>query len=158
MHPQTLAGGRPPDTPRAAADDQFVTFTCNGAHYGVPIMAVREIRSWQPTAPLPQRRPGARGVLDIRGTVVEVFDLSALLGGPALAPTTGNVVLVLSLGDRSVGLLVEAVSDIIQASPADLLPVPAAPDDRSSIRVMASGGDRLTGILDLDVIFPAATS
>ena len=139
------------------ADGQYVTFSCGETAYAVPIMAVREIRSWQPTTPLPGRVGAARGVLDIRGTVVEVFDLAALLGGSPIKPSTASVVLVLALETKIVGILVDAVSDIIQSRPGDLMPVPAQNVDglwTGQVGAMISQEERLIAILDLDRVFP----
>jgi len=137
--------------------DQYVTFTSNGGHYGVDIMAVREIRSWQPTTPLPGRTLGARGVLDIRGKVVEVFDLSVMLGGPPLELSAGNVVLVLSMSNRTVGILVDSVSDIIQTGLETLMSVPKAGMETAGdgqVAAMVHHEDRLIAILALERLFP----
>jgi purine-binding chemotaxis protein CheW len=139
------------------ATDQYVTFISNGAHYGVDIMAVREIRSWQPTTQLPGRSRGARGVLDIRGQVVEVFDLSLTLGGPPLEAAAGNVVLVLALEKRTIGILVDSVSDIIQIGMDTLMPVPVAGADTTDvgqISGMVHHEDRLIAIVCLEQLFP----
>lgn len=134
---------------------QYVAFRCGGAGYGIPIMSVREIRSWQPTTPLPGRTTAARGVLDIRGAVVEVFDLGLLLGGEAIEPTPGSVVLVLSHNDRVMGLLVDAVSDIIQTQAQDLMPVPPRSSEGwgDQVSAMVNHENSLIGILDLDSVF-----
>lgn len=136
-------------------EGQFVAFSCGASNYGIPIMAVREIRSWQPTTPIPGRNPAARGVLDIRGTVVEVFDLSALLGYAPITPTAGSVVLVLSLDDRAVGILVDAVSDIIQASGDSLMPIPPNQGQQwpATVTSMVHHEGGMIGILDLATIF-----
>lgn len=137
--------------------DQYVTFTSNGGHYGVDIMAVREIRSWQPTTPLPGRTLGARGVLDIRGKVVEVFDLSVMLGGPPLELSAGNVVLVLSMSSRTVGILVDSVSDIIQTGLETLMSVPSSGMEMAGhgqVAAMVHHEDRLIAILALERLFP----
>lgn len=143
---------------RSAVINQFVTFTSGGAFYGVEIMSVREIRSWQPTTPLPQRAVSARGVLDIRGSIVEVFDLGVVLGGPPLQATSGSVVLVLALENATVGLLVESVSDIIQVQDEDRMSVPdeSAGGQRwgGEVECMVNHEGRLIGILDLYAIFP----
>ncbi len=133
------------------AMSQFVTFTSGGQPYGIDIMSVREIRSWSPTTPLPGKRAFSRGILEIRGSVIEVFDLSQLLGGRATAIESGNVVLVISLGKENIGLQVEAVSDIIFAQPEDFRAVPsvgyiAGLDGKVSSLVEQS--DQLVAILD----------
>lgn len=132
---------------------QFVAFRSAGAQYGAEIMAVQEIRSWQPTAALPNRHPAGRGVLDIRGKVVEVFDLSLMLGGPALVPDKGSVILVICMPKSTIGLLVESVSDIIQVDTATIMPVPdnhVVNEERVSGMVSHQGD--LVGLLDLSAL------
>lgn len=137
------------------APQQYVTFHSAGGQYGAGIMQVQEIRSWQPTAPLPNRSHAARGVLDIRGKVVEVFDLSVMLGAALFTPDKESVILVLSLPTRIVGLLVESVSDIIQVDPGTSMPVPNDSDDPTTAFLggMVNHEGTLIGLLDLDVLF-----
>ena len=150
-------------TPRAAdtnVTNQFVTFTCNGRAFGVDIMAVREIRSWSPTTELPSQPMGAKGVLDIRGSIIQVYDLAAILGGGGRlddAAVSGQVVLVVSLESQDVGMLVDTVSDIIFAQGEDLRPVPRSSADRGTGMVtgLVKNEDRLIAILDLTALFPA---
>jgi purine-binding chemotaxis protein CheW len=157
----TLPSEAEPMAPRSGAIDlpsanQFVTFSAGDKAYGVDIMAVREIRSWSPTTELPDCPFGARGVLDIRGSVVEVYDLSAILGGPTTAGKPGQVVLVVSMGETNVGILVDSVSDIIFAEEADFRPAPAVGRDRQPAKVsgLVRLGERLIAILNLKALFP----
>jgi len=138
--------------------NQFVTFSAGDKAYGVDIMAVREIRSWSPTTQLPDGPFGARGVLDIRGSVVEVYDLSAILGGPSTEGKPGQVVLVVSMEETNVGILVDSVSDIIFAEEPDFRTAPAAGRDRDNAKVsgLVRQGERLIAILNLRNLFPQA--
>jgi purine-binding chemotaxis protein CheW len=145
--------------PVAAEPAQFVTFRAGNSRYGIDVMTVQEIRSWQPTTPLPQRPSSARGVLDIRGQVVEVFDLGKLLGGAPFEPNAGSVVLVLSLEDRVMGVLVESVSDIIQVRPQEQMPVPRAAANgtqSSQVSSMVNHEGQLVALLNPEALFPAA--
>jgi purine-binding chemotaxis protein CheW len=114
-------------------------------------MQVREIRSRTPTTPLPDGGFGSCGVLDIRGSVVEVFDLAALLGGMSGDGGPGSVVLVVSLNGKNYGLQVDSVSDIIFASDDDFRP---SPRGGGKVPNLVKQRDNLIGILDLDVLFP----
>ena len=136
--------------------EQYVTFTCSKRAFGIDIMSVREIRSWSPTTELPGQPHGAKGVLDIRGSVVQVYDLAVLLGGYGSESNAGQVVLVVSLDHQDVGLLVDTVSDIIFAEPEDLRPVPASGGDRTNSLVsgMVKKEERLIAILNLAAMFP----
>ena len=138
---------------------QFVTFTCGSRAFAIDIMAVREIRNWSPVTELPNQPFGAKGVLDIRGSIVQVYDLVTMLGGQGghRDQTGGQVVLVVSLKTQDVGLLVDTVSDIIFAQGDDLRPAPAASDGQrtSSVLGLVKNEDRLIAILDLKALFPA---
>lgn len=144
--------GPPSILPTSAVPRQYVTFSSAGASYGASIMQVQEIRSWQSTAPLPNRSRASRGVLDIRGAVVEVFDLSVLLGGGGLEPDKGNVILVLCLSERVVGLLVESVSDIIQVDTDAAMSVPPcqAGAEAAVMAGMVNHEGTLVGLLDIE--------
>jgi len=138
------------------ASNQFVTFRVGETAYGIDIMAVREIRSWTPTTALPGRGSAARGVLDIRGQVIEVYDLAVLLGGQATEASTDQVIIVVSHDGTDVGLLVDAVSDIIFVSEADMLAPPETGHSEGAdgqISTMVNHEDRLTAILNAAALF-----
>lgn len=137
------------------ATSQFVTFTSSDRAYGVDIMAVREIRSWSPITEVPEAPYGSLGVLDIRGKIVQVFDLATLLGSHSRSDdTSGRVVLVVSPGKRDVGLLVDTVSDIIFIQGDQLRDAPNSEPGQGKLRNLVKVDDRLIGILDIDVLFP----
>jgi len=151
-----------PPAVKASVTNQFVTFTCGDRAFGVDIMSVREIRSWSPTLELPRQPRGATGVLDIRGSIVQVYDLGVMIGGQGLArdSNAGQVVLVVSIRDQDVGILVDAVSDIIFADGEDLRPAPAsnAAGGPDLVSGLVKIENRLIAILDLGALFPAGVS
>jgi len=148
----------PPQTAEKHVPNQFVTFTCGSRAFGIDIMAVREIRSWSPITELPNQPFGAKGVLDIRGNIVQVYDLATMLGasGGYGEEKAGQVVLVVSLQAQDVGLLVDTVSDIIFAQGEDLRPAPKANgrQDTGSVMGLVKTQDRLVAILDIKALFP----
>ncbi len=131
---------------------QFVTFGIGENAYGIDIMAVREIRSWTPTTQLPDQGFGACGVLDIRGSIVEVFDLSAVLGsgGRSDEERNGQVVLVVAIDGRDVGLAVDNVSDIVDAEPKNFA---EPPEKDGKVWTIVRQDDKLISILDLNALF-----
>ena len=145
---------------KEAVPNQFVTFTCGARAFGIDIMRVREIRSWSPITELPNQPFGARGVLDIRGNIVRVYDLTQLVGGDSYREDKNDqVVLVVSLKTQDVGLLVDAVSDIIFAQGDDLRPVPGSNGNGQDTAVLGlvRNEDRLIAILNLAALFPGET-
>jgi purine-binding chemotaxis protein CheW len=142
-----------------ATTNQFVTFTCGQRLFGIEIMSVREIRKWSRTTPMPNQPFGACGVLDIRGSIVEVYDLASMLGAHSGEDEVGKVILVVSLGNRDIGIIADTVSDIIFAKPDDLRPPPNGQRrGESTVSKLVKSGDQLIAVLDLDVLFPSYTT
>src|ERR1700743_1077683 len=105
---------------------QLIAFSIGEQTYGVEITTVREIRAWNGATPLPNTRDYVRGVINLRGSIVPIFDLRARFGDGQTSPTKNHVVVVMSVGDKWVGILVDAVSDILTASTDATHNVPAA--------------------------------
>ncbi|MFP5213899.1 MAG: chemotaxis protein CheW, partial [Acidobacteriota bacterium] len=89
---------------------QFVTFRINGSLLGLDVLTVREINRVLDLTPVPHAPDYVRGLINLRGRTVTVFDLGVRLGQPASAITeeSHNVV----LKHDSVGLLVDAIGDV----------------------------------------------
>jgi purine-binding chemotaxis protein CheW len=116
----------PADLPAAFTEDtmQVVSFKVGQEHYGIDIQLVREIRAWQVATPLPNTPPFVRGVINLRGTIVPVLDLRARFGQGTTEPSAAHVIIVVAVGTRIVGILVDAVSDIVTLPKGDIRPVP----------------------------------
>jgi purine-binding chemotaxis protein CheW len=144
-------------TPAAAGSGQFLTFVLAGEHYGVDILRVREIRGWVPVTPIPNAPSYVQGVLNLRGTIVPVFDLRMRFGLPRQEYGATTVVIVLAVtapagARRILGVVVDAVSDVFNVPAEEIRP---APDFGSTVRTefiqgMASIGERLIVLLDTD--------
>ncbi|RMF37654.1 MAG: chemotaxis protein CheW [Alphaproteobacteria bacterium] len=145
-----------PAAPADAATRQFVTFLVGERIYGVDIMQVREIRQWIPATPLPNQPHFTRGVLNLRGTIVPVHDLRAKFAGALTDATENHVVLIASVGGQTIGVLVDAVSDIISVDTSEIRPVPdnAGEADISALLGLVSTEDAMVVLLDLATLFP----
>ncbi len=134
--------------------NQFVTFRSGDQEFGADIMAIREIRGWTPTTPLPHTPNYVRGVINLRGIVLPIIDLKARLGYSATDTSAKNVIVVVKCGNRTIGLLVDAVSDILSATSAEIQPAPEVGRDETCqfINGIAVLGDRMVTILDMDVL------
>jgi len=144
-----------PNTPNAASRE-LIAFRIGQQEFCVDIMSVREIRGWTPATPLP-RAPGfMKGVINLRGAVLPIVDLGARLGLKTSEPTARHVIMVAHIGRRTVGLLVDAVSDIIQLTD-DL--IQATPDVASDhVKTFVKGvfaiEGRMVSLLELEWIVP----
>ncbi len=79
---------------------QLIAFSIGEQTYGVEITTVREIRAWNGATPLPNTREFVRGVINLRGTIVPIFDLRARFGEGPTSPTKNHVVVVMSVGEN----------------------------------------------------------
>ncbi len=140
------------ETVLAADGGQFLTFRLAGEDYGVEILRVQEIKGYTRVTPLPNAPPGVRGVMNLRGTVVPVLDLRTRFGMPGVEPDRFTVVVVVTVGPKVAGLVVDAVSDVLDVAPADVVPPPdlGAGVDASLLTGMARAGDRLVTLLNID--------
>ncbi len=134
---------------------QYVTFMIDERSYGIEITKVREIKGWSEPTELPSAPHAMRGVLNLRGVIVPIFDLRARFGRGETYASEEHVVIIVALGDRLIGVLVDAVSDILTLEPSDVLPVPEmdAGLDQGFISGLVSRDDRLVALLRLEELF-----
>ena len=103
---------------------QYITFLATGQEFAADIMTIREIRGWTDTTALPHVPDYVRGVINLRGMVLPVIDLKARLGLGITDATIKHVIIVVNAGERTIGILVDAVSDILTVSSAEIQSVP----------------------------------
>lgn len=103
---------------------QFITFHSGGQQFAADIMAIREIRGWTETTPLPHAPDYVRGAINLRGIVLPVVDLKALLGRGLTEVAAKHAIIVVTVAGRGMGLLVDAVSDILAVKEAEIQPSP----------------------------------
>ena len=137
---------------------ELITFRVDGQEFCVDIMDVREIRGWTQSTPMPRAPAHVCGVINLRGTVLPVVDLACRLGLGSAAPSARHVIIVVHIGARLVGLLVEAVSDIITTSQMAMQPTPdlACEDVRKCVRGIFAIEGRMISWVTLDQILPQA--
>ena len=139
----------------AAEVRQFITFDLGAEEFGIDIMVVREIKGWTETTPIPNAPDYVRGVINLRGVIVPIFDLRARFGMGLTTPTRMHVVIIVDTRSRTIGLLADAVSDIIAVEPADLRPLPelGAVSDTRFLDGLAALPDRMVTLVSLNGLF-----
>src|SRR5690606_33960742 len=136
---------------------QLIAFSIGDQTYGVEITTVREIRAWNGATPLPNTREFVRGVINLRGTIVPIFDLRARFGEGQTSPTKNHVVVVMSVGDKWVGMLVDAVSDILTVARADIHEVPEGNSvDAELLNGIVTHENTMVGLIDLHAVVSGA--
>ena len=132
---------------------QLITFQIGEQYLGVDIMAIREIRAWSPTTLLPRVPAHVRGVVNLRGTVLPVVDLSSRLGWGLAEPTQRHVIIVVRIADQLQGLIVDGVNDIVSIDSEALQPPPVLGDGATSfLEGLISVDDRMVMVLSLEAL------
>ena len=141
---------------------QFLTFRLAGEEYGVDILRVQEIRGWTPVTRIPGLPDYVQGVLNLRGTVVPIIDLRTRFGIEKIEYGASTVVVVLKtvLADRTrtIGLVVDGVSDVCNVYGEQLKPPPdlGGTVDVRFLKGMAAIDDKMVILLDADRLLGGA--
>ncbi|MBC7952938.1 MAG: purine-binding chemotaxis protein CheW [Rhodospirillaceae bacterium] len=139
------------------ATRQFISFTIGDEEYGVQITAIREIKGWTATTALPDTPIYMRGVMDLRGAIIPIIDLRARFGGGLTAISSRHVIIVVAVEGREVGILVDAVADIITVADSAIQAIPEL--DHSHHAELLAGivavEGRMVALLDLTCLFDA---
>ncbi len=137
---------------------QFLTFSLGQEEYGIELLNVQEIKGYSAITPIPNTPPHIKGVMNLRGAVIPIVDLRIRFGMEAIEYTKFHVIIVINVGTKVMGLLVDAVSDVLNAGVEDIRPAPdfGAHADTRFISGMASTGDKMAVLLDLDTLLSEA--
>lgn len=140
----------------ANARRELIAFRIGDQEFCVDIMSVREIRGWTPATPLPRSPAYMKGVINLRGAVLPIVDLGARLGLETSEPTARHVIMVVKVGERTLGLLVEAVSDIINLTDDAVQPTPdiACDQVKTFVKGLFAVEGRMVSLISLDRILP----
>ena len=136
----------------ATDGSQYLTFRLGEEEYGLEILKVQEIKGYSTVTPIPNMPAYLKGVMNLRGTIVPVVDLRAKFAMAEAEYNQFTVIIVVTVGTKVMGLVVDAVSDVLNIPKAD---VQATPDfggqvDARYINGMAKTGDKLVVLLDID--------
>ncbi|MHB8912822.1 MAG: chemotaxis protein CheW, partial [Lysobacter sp.] len=96
------------------ASDEYLTFALGEEEYGVDILKVQEIRSYDAVTRLPDAPDYIKGVINLRGTIVPVIDMRLKFRLARADYNDLTVMIVLSVADRVVGMVVDSVSDVVR--------------------------------------------
>jgi purine-binding chemotaxis protein CheW len=139
--------------------DQLLCVRVQNHEFALNIQAIREIRGWISSTPLPHAPPYIKGMINLRGSVLAIVDLAERLGLPSAEPNTLSVVIVIEDGDRVIGLLVDAVSDIITVTEdmRRVAPETGSAASRDYIEGLLMRDKQIISVLSIRAIMPSDT-
>lgn len=135
---------------------QYLTFMLAGEEYGVDILRVQEIKGWDSVTPIPNTPKYIKGVINLRGTIVPIFDLRERFSLDAIPYGPTTVVIVLKIlsdkGERTMGIVVDAVSEVYNIDEDTLK---SAPDfgqmiSTDFVKGLATVDEKMIIVLDID--------
>jgi purine-binding chemotaxis protein CheW len=134
---------------------EFLTFRLGAEEYGIDILRVQEIRSYEEPTRIANSPKFIKGVVNLRGVIVPVVDLRIKLGCDKVEYNGFTVVIVLNVKGRVVGAVVDSVSDVLELPEADLKPSPEMSSnaaDNAYVTGIASVGDRMLIMMDIQAL------
>ena len=133
---------------------QYLTFLIGAEEYGVEILKVQEVKGYSAVTPLPNAPPQVKGLMNLRGTIIPVIDPRCRFGLPRVEYTRTNVIVVLAVGSKIMGLVVDAVSDVLSFSPNEIQETPdfGQPVEQRCVHGLARSGEKVVMLLDIDKV------
>lgn len=107
-----------------SGERKIVTFSLSDRIFGIDMRALIEIREWEEPTPLPRVPSYIKGVANLRGTVIPIVGLAERLGWEPSVPHARSCILVVSIGGKQAGFLVDEVADIVLIKDSEIQPAP----------------------------------
>ena len=141
-----------------AAGGEFLTFALSEEEYGVDILKVQEIRGYEAVTRIANAPEFIKGVINLRGIIIPVVDMRIKfnLGSPVYDQFT--VVIILNIGHRVVGMVVDRVSDVTTLMPEQIKPAPEIGSALNTDHIVGLGtlDERMLILVDIDKLMSSA--
>lgn len=132
--------------------DEYLTYTLGAEEYAIDILKVQEIRGYESPTTIANAPPFLKGVINLRGTIVPIVDLRIKFGVGNADYTPFTVVIILNLGARVVGMVVDSVSDVTMLRQDSIRPAPefSASVDTRYIKELCTLDERMLIVVDIE--------
>ncbi|MBK9351196.1 MAG: chemotaxis protein CheW [Sulfuritalea sp.] len=152
MMAQELATTRKDMAGEGGHADEYLTYTLGAEEYAIDILKVQEIRGYEAPTTIANAPPFLKGVINLRGTIVPIVDLRIKFGVGNADYTPFTVVIILNLGTRVVGMVVDSVSDVTMLRQDNIRPAPefSASVDTRYIKGPGTLNERMLIVVDIE--------
>ena len=132
--------------------NEYLTFTLGNEEYGIDILRVQEIRGYDAVTAIANAPAFIKGVINLRGTIVPIVDLRVKFNLSNATYDAFTVVIILNVLDRTVGIVVDGVSDVVALDVNDIKPPPefGATFDTEFLTGLGINNDRMLIIVDIE--------
>ena len=131
---------------------EVLSFRLGKEEYGISILKVQEIRGYGGVTGIATAPAFLKGVINLRGQIVPIVDMRIRFGLPAAQYDDFTVVIILNIGARVIGIVVDGVSDVVTLTRDQIKPAPAMGDgvDNEALLGLGTVGERMLILLDID--------
>ena len=134
------------------AKTQYIVFSINQQSFGIAIFKVKEVLSYRKITPLPQMKRFIKGIINLRGTIIPVFDLREKFNLPTEEYTQFHVIIVVEISGRVMGVIVDVISDVFEILPEEFQTTGNLPPNIRSeyLKGVGKKGDEMIILLDVN--------
>jgi purine-binding chemotaxis protein CheW len=152
------AHDRAHDAGTAARPREYLTFRLGEEEYGIDILKVQEIRGYEQPTRIANAPSFIKGVVNLRGVIVPIVDLRLKFNLGSAEYNDFTVVIILNLGARVVGIVVDSVSDVMELAPEQIRPAPevGAAVEADFITGLGTLNDRMLILIEIERLMSAA--
>lgn len=158
MHQESQTGNAKDGEDEAGRVDEYLTYTLGSEEYAIDILKVQEIRGYEPPTTIANAPAFLKGVVNLRGVIVPIVDLRIKFNVGVADYTAFTVVIILNIGARVVGIVVDSVSDVTMLRRDRIRPAPefAATVDTKYITGLCSLDERMLIVIDIERLMLSA--
>jgi purine-binding chemotaxis protein CheW len=134
---------------------KYLTFALGRESFGLEISYVKEIVNMQPVTELPEVPAYVKGIINLRGKIIPVIDMSLKFGKELSAYTDRTCIIVVDIQDISVGLIVDNVAEVLTIDDGNIVPPPSVKTGAHNRYIKAIGktGSDVKLLLDCEKLF-----
>ena len=131
---------------------QYVIFSINEQTYGIEILKIKEVVGYRKITPLPNMRGFIKGIINLRGVVLPVFDLREKFNLPETTYTHFHTIIVMEISGRVIGVIVDEITDVVEILPEEIQATSNLPPGMKTEYMKGIGKkeDKLVVLLDID--------
>jgi len=131
---------------------QYIVFSINQQIFGIEVSKIKEVLSYRKVTPLPQMKEFVKGIINLRGSVIPVFDLREKFNLPAKEYTRLHVIIVVEIAGRIMGVIVDEISDVLEILPEEFQTTGNLPSNLRSeyLKGVGKKQDEMIILLDMD--------
>ncbi|WP_422563890.1 chemotaxis protein CheW, partial [Ideonella sp.] len=121
---ESRASSTAPGNAVTGAPREYLSFKLGSEEYGIDILKVQEIRGYEPPTRIANAPHFIKGVVNLRGVIVPIVDMRLRFGLPDVQYNSFTVVIILNIAHRTVGMVVDSVSDVLELAHGQIKPAP----------------------------------